>query len=461
MPATSDLGSSVVATQASSDPDGNIESYEWSLFTPDGSSTTLSANQGTSVSFSPDEEGTYVVFLTTSDPYCSSTISRSMQATVQYDPGELIEIEEDAIYVEHSGNIGVCQIIQKGYIPVPANERWTEITMAGSGQDIVLLMNKSSPPDVDHDAPLGCEDGYEQVFDADFQIDFWSGTQIEDWNEDFYPGDRVYAAIYSYEGESSVSGMVGDVRKDLDWDNDGVPDGQEDPPCRNDPFEQFDSDGDQICNNADAFPNDKAAAVDSDGDGFPDAWLPGESASTSTTGLVLDVFPADAAEWADSDGDGYGDNADAFPAHAEAHLDSDGDGYPDEILAGLQGTSALVLDDFPLDPAAHEDSDLDGAPDAWNPGHSEATSTTGLVLDQLPNDPAEQLDSDGDGAGDNADDFPLDPQEWLDSDGDGVGDNADVAPDDPSRWSNAAPAIALDHRCRKRDQAFADAVRRR
>lgn len=440
---SSAVGQEVQASDASSDPDGNIGALDWTLFTPSGSSAQLSNSDGSNVAFTPDKEGTYNLFLTASDPFCAGTTSRSIQASVQYDDGELIEVVEDEIYVEHSGSIGTCQLIQKGYDVVPQNERWTEVTMAGSGQDIVLLMNKNSPPSVDDGAPLGCEDGYTQVFDADFEIDFWSGTQIEDWNEDFNPGDRLYAAIYSYEGEASVSGMVGDIRRDLDWDNDGTPDAEEDPACRNDPSDQFDSDGDEVCNNADAFPNDPAAAVDGDGDGYPGAWLPGQSGGTSTTGLVLDEFPGDGTEWSDRDGDGFGDNQDAFADYPEAHLDSDGDGYPDSILTALRGDSALILDDFPQDPAAHEDSDMDGSPDSWNPGYGPDSSTTGLTLDEFPSDSQEQVDSDGDGVGNNSDQFPGDPLEWIDSDGDNVGDNADVAPQDPTRWDNQAPSIAL------------------
>jgi hypothetical protein len=440
---SSAVGQEVQASSASSDPDGNIESLSWSLFSPEGSSASLNKSEGSNVAFTPDKEGTYNLSLTASDPYCSGTVSRSVQASVQYDDSELVEVVEDEIYVEHSGSIGTCQLIQKGYEEVPSNERWTEVTMAGSGQDIVLLMNKNSPPSVDDGAPLGCEDGYTQVFETDFEIDFWGGTQIEDWNEDFNPGDRLYVAIYSYEGESSVSGMVGDIRRDLDWDNDGTPDAEEDPACRNDPSVQFDSDGDGFCNNADAFPNDPAASVDSDGDGYPDAWLPGESGSTSTTGLVLDEFPGNGAEWTDRDGDGFGDNQDAFPDHPEAHLDSDGDGYPDSLMTALSKSSSLVLDDFPQDPAAHKDSDLDGAPDFWNPGYGGESSTTGLTLDEFPSDPDEQVDSDGDGVGDNSDQFPADPLEWVDSDGDSVGDNGDVAPQDPTRSDNEAPSISL------------------
>ena len=87
-----------------------------------------------------------------------------------------------------------------------------------------------------------------------------------------------------------------------------------------------DEDGDGVADEIDDFPNDPAAAVDSDGDGKPDEWLPGKSAADSVTGLVLDsdddndgvedsddAFPKDPRDSADRDGDGLGDNADAYP----------------------------------------------------------------------------------------------------------------------------------------------------
>ena len=44
--------------------------------------------------------------------------------------------------------------------------------------------------------------------------------------------------------------------------------------------------------------------MDTDGDGFPDAWNPGMSEGDSTTGLQLDSYPNDAACWLPQHGDG-------------------------------------------------------------------------------------------------------------------------------------------------------------
>ncbi|MCB9936869.1 MAG: hypothetical protein H6823_01380 [Planctomycetaceae bacterium] len=54
-----------------------------------------------------------------------------------------------------------------------------------------------------------------------------------------------------------------------------------------------DPDNDGVNNRVDAFPDDQAASVDTDGDGFPDAWNEEFSESDSTSGLTLDAFPLD------------------------------------------------------------------------------------------------------------------------------------------------------------------------
>ena len=47
-----------------------------------------------------------------------------------------------------------------------------------------------------------------------------------------------------------------------------------------------------------------AASVDTDRDGYPDAWNAGMSQSDSTTGLTLDAFPQDSACWLAAHGSG-------------------------------------------------------------------------------------------------------------------------------------------------------------
>jgi hypothetical protein len=147
-----------------------------------------------------------------------------------------------------------------------------------------------------------------------------------------------------------------------------------------DTFEIFvvmfqDSDGDEVFDKDDDFPQDATQSNDSDGDGYGD----------NPTGNDPDAFPLDALEWKDSDSDGIGDNADKFPQDATQWLDSDDDGYGD--------------------------------------------NQEGNNPDVFPDDPDEWFDSDSDGIGDNADEFPEDPDEWEDTDSDGVGDNSDFMPE--------------------------------
>ncbi|NMH65501.1 PQQ-binding-like beta-propeller repeat protein [Shewanella salipaludis] len=63
-----------------------------------------------------------------------------------------------------------------------------------------------------------------------------------------------------------------------------------------------DTDGDGVTNTEDAFPNDAAASLDSDFDGFPDAWLEGKTQADSTTGLTLDAYPMDSACYLEAHG---------------------------------------------------------------------------------------------------------------------------------------------------------------
>ena len=210
-----------------------------------------------------------------------------------------------------------------------------------------------------------------------------------------------------------------------------------------------DSDGDYHPDFMDDYPNDNAAAFDTDGDGLPNDWLPGKFSSSVDSSLMVDTdddgdgaldweddLPLDASETVDTDGDGIGNNTDS---------DDDGDGVED------------VLDAFPLDVAASVDDDQDGAPDAWNDGATEAQITASeLSLDAFPGDGSETIDTDGDGTGNNADldddndtyldtddDFPLDATEWLDTDGDGIGNNADPN-DDNDAIPDENDAFPLD-----------------
>jgi hypothetical protein len=98
-----------------------------------------------------------------------------------------------------------------------------------------------------------------------------------------------------------------------------------------------DSDGDLISGSDDAFPDNRAESIDTDGDGI------GNNTDTDDDGDGVpdsnDAFPLDASESLDTDSDGIGNNADT---------DDDGDGVSDSN------------DAFPLDASESSDTDGDG-----------------------------------------------------------------------------------------------------
>src|SRR5690554_4441449 len=131
-----------------------------------------------------------------------------------------------------------------------------------------------------------------------------------------------------------------------------------------------DLDKDGIPNDQDAFPNNPAASVDSDGDGYPDKWNDScDINCQQNSGLTLDAFPANPAAAIDTDGDGYPDK------------------WSDSCGITCQQNSGLTLDAFPTNSAASVDSDGDGYPDSWNEGCDvTCQQNSGLTLDAYPND---------------------------------------------------------------------------
>jgi hypothetical protein len=92
-----------------------------------------------------------------------------------------------------------------------------------------------------------------------------------------------------------------------------------------------DADNDGVSDSEDDFPNDPAASIDSDGDGYPDRYNEGKTQSDSTSNppLIIDAFPNNPDEWIDSDGDFVGDNSDKFPNNPDEWSDIDSDGVGD------------------------------------------------------------------------------------------------------------------------------------
>src|SRR5690606_11787130 len=72
---------------------------------------------------------------------------------------------------------------------------------------------------------------------------------------------------------------------------------------------------------------DPAASVDTDHDGYPDAWNAGASEQDSTTGLVLDAYPNDSACYLPEHGDGVVcDVSSTLPDYIPDAVAADADG---------------------------------------------------------------------------------------------------------------------------------------
>jgi FtsP/CotA-like multicopper oxidase with cupredoxin domain len=123
----------------------------------------------------------------------------------------------------------------------------------------------------------------------------------------------------------------------------------------------------------------------------------GGGGSSSSSGTAPPVTPNDA------DGDGVNDAIDAFPNDAAASVDTDRDGFPDFFNpnatdAQLDATTLLV-DEFYRDPAAAIDTDGDHKPNDWLPTATQAQiDASDLIIDD---------DDDNDGVLDVDDAAPL------------------------------------------------------
>jgi len=195
--------------------------------------------------------------------------------------------------------------------------------------------------------------------------------------------------------------------------------------------------------------------------------------------VTSDFDDDDASKWGiDSDGDDVSDENDHFPDDAEQSRDQDGDGYGDDSSKENGDDCPNAAGNSYIDRVGCGDADEDGVSDQGDqcpniPGWS-STPWAGCpdsdgdgaadVIDAFPEDPEEDRDIDKDGIGDNSDNcvnkatnetidctedrdndgfndsvdiFPTDPDEWADSDGDETGDNSDVWPLDSTIWSDS------------------------
>lgn len=145
----------------------------------------------------------------------------------------------------------------------------------------------------------------------------WSG--VNDFTTFSYPLTAgEHTLIWQYSKDGSVSS-----REDTVWIDDIVM------------ILAVDTDNDGVSDSLDAFPNDPAASVDSDGDGYPDSWNLGYSESDTNSGLTLDEFPEDSQRWTtiDTDGDGITDDTETLlnmniNDASDVWQDDDGDRMP-------------------------------------------------------------------------------------------------------------------------------------
>ena len=191
--------------------------------------------------------------------------------------------------------------------PLDANES-TDTDGDGIGDNTDL--------DDDNDGVVDTLDSFPQDTDDDGNT---NAFDLDDDNDgvldtlDLYPLTSVLGFLPDNDADGAPDNcdsacIAAGLGADPDDDNDGVPDVTDD------------------------LPFNYLAAIDTDGDGYPDEYLASsltalEEADLSLDSLFLntefdgiDAFPSNQGEWRDSDGDGIGDNAD---------LDDDNDGVND------------------------------------------------------------------------------------------------------------------------------------
>ncbi len=265
----------------------------------------------------------------------------------------------------------------------------------------------------------------------------------------------------------------------------------------------YDTDNDGVDDAIDLYPSDPTRALDSDGDGLPDAWelahgldpsLASDASELYHDGDSLTVLEEYTLgtdhQRDDTDRDGVADDVDVSPLDTRYRMDTDGDGMPDafeqrfffldyswpddasmdfdydgltnleEFLAGTDPSDPDTDKDYeldgtdlyPNDARYAYDSDNDGMPDAWEYtaslsvfqddrwGDLDYDLSTNLQEFLAGTDP-QNSDSDGDGVMDGYDVYPLASAYTHDWDRDGMPDEFEFHYGfDP--YSNASDAAA-------------------
>uniref|UniRef100_UPI0025861816 hypothetical protein n=1 Tax=Microbulbifer sp. TaxID=1908541 RepID=UPI0025861816 len=376
-----------------------------------------------------DGDGLPDVWLNTCDSACQAASGLTLDTSLNDTDNDGVVNDEDAFVDNAAASVDA----DNDGLPDAWLDSCDSACQSASGLTLDTSLN-----DTDNDGVVNDEDAFVDNAaasvdtDGDGLPDAWldscdsacqsaSGLTLDDDNDD----DGVVNEVDAFPIHAAAS---------MDADSDGLPDAWLDTcdsTCQSASGLTLDrslndTDNDGVVNDEDAFIDNAAASVDTDGDGLPDAWLDScDSACQSASGLTLDD---------DNNDDGVANEVDAFPIHAAASVDTDGDGLPDAWLdtcdSACQSASGLMLDDdndddgvaneadaFPIHAAASVDADNDGLPDAWLDTCDSACQTaSGLTLDASLND------TDNDGVVNDEDAFVDNAAASVDTDGDGLPD---------------------------------------
>ena len=256
--------------------------------------------------------------------------------------------------------------------------------------------NNSQVVPLDTDGDSLCD-----VLDDDDDDDGWNDTT--ELNCQTNPLNRTSLPL------DTDSDMICDLLDDDD-DNDGTLDSEDQAPL--DPTDTRDLDGDSIGD---------ASDDDIDGDGFTNADETSCESNPSDANSIpidtdgdgvcdeVDALPEESLDWLDSDGDGVGDNQDAFPSLSSEQYDYDNDGTGNNV-------------DF--------DDDGDGISDSLDQCQESETgfiSNPGSDYDSDGCSNEEDMDDDNDGIEDTSDTCPTSQligamNNSVDADGDGCDD---------------------------------------
>ena len=167
--------------------------------------------------------------------------------------------------------------------------------------------------------------------------------------------------------DSGADAFEQDASQHADADGDGfgdAADGFEADACPaqagtsfQDRFGCADDDSDGWSNDVDAFPNDPTQYLDTDNDGFGDAFDGNQPDSCPQQ-------PGDSTEGRygclDGDGDGWDDESDEYPDNPLFWSDGDGDSYPDQQNTNMSDDCPTVAGTSTLDRLGCLDTDGDG-----------------------------------------------------------------------------------------------------